>query len=106
MGAPVRCLDELYVSLTPFATPDADEGHSDVFMDSVNREVSMRKMVTNVLSYFTSREEATDRAAKQIEAARYSIGKQFVLITPGSMGSVNSANDVKIIKYVFYIPGF
>ncbi|KAL8649422.1 MAG: hypothetical protein Q9210_004404 [Variospora velana] len=62
MGAPVRCLDEF-----------------DVFMDSVNREVSMRKM---------------------IEAARYSIGKQFILITPGSMGSVHSANDVKIIKYV------
>ncbi|KAL8844334.1 MAG: hypothetical protein Q9176_001244 [Flavoplaca citrina] len=60
MGAPVRCLDEF-----------------DVFMDSVNREVSMRKM---------------------IEAARYSIGKQFVLITPGSMGSVNSSHDVKIIK--------
>ncbi|KAL8785930.1 MAG: hypothetical protein Q9213_003079 [Squamulea squamosa] len=60
MGAPVRCLDEF-----------------DVFMDSVNREVSMRKM---------------------IEAARYSIGKQFVLITPGSMGSVSSSHDVKIIK--------
>ncbi|KAL8673351.1 MAG: hypothetical protein Q9168_002230 [Polycauliona sp. 1 TL-2023] len=60
MGAPVRCLDEF-----------------DVFMDSVNREVSMRKM---------------------IEAARYSVGKQFVLITPGSMGSVSSSHDVKIIK--------
>ncbi|KAI4202567.1 MAG: hypothetical protein LQ350_002510 [Teloschistes chrysophthalmus] len=60
MGAPVRCLDEF-----------------DVFMDSVNREVSMRKM---------------------IEAARYSIGKQFILITPGSMGSVSSSHDVKIIK--------
>ncbi|KAL8956445.1 MAG: hypothetical protein Q9193_006042 [Seirophora villosa] len=35
---------------------------------------------------------------KMIEAARYSIGKQFILITPGSMGSVHSANDVKIIK--------
>ncbi|KAL9595447.1 MAG: hypothetical protein Q9219_006438 [cf. Caloplaca sp. 3 TL-2023] len=45
----------------------------DVFMDSVNRE---------------------------IEAARYSIGKQFILITPGSMGSVSSNSDVKIIKYV------
>ncbi|KAL8953621.1 MAG: hypothetical protein Q9222_000547 [Ikaeria aurantiellina] len=60
MGAPVRCLDEF-----------------DVFMDSVNREVSMRKM---------------------IEAARYSIGKQFILITPGSMGSVSSSYDVKIIR--------
>lgn len=60
MGAPIRCLDEF-----------------DVFMDSVNREVSMKKM---------------------IEAARYSIGKQFILITPGSMGSVNSNSDVKIIK--------
>ncbi|KAL8711114.1 MAG: hypothetical protein Q9220_004495 [cf. Caloplaca sp. 1 TL-2023] len=43
----------------------------DVFMDSVNRE---------------------------IEAARYSIGKQFILITPGSMGSVSSSYDVKIIR--------
>ncbi|MCJ1373013.1 Structural maintenance of chromosomes protein 6 [Loxospora ochrophaea] len=58
MGAPIRCLDEF-----------------DVFMDSVNRDVSMRMMIV---------------------AARRSIGRQFVLITPGSMGSVNTEKDVKI----------
>jgi len=60
MGAPIRCLDEF-----------------DVFMDSVNREISMGMM---------------------IKAARGSMGKQFILITPQSMGGVDSAVDVKVVK--------
>lgn len=64
MGSPIRCLDEF-----------------DVFMDSVNREVSMRLM---------------------IGAARRAIGRQYILITPQAMGNaaVGNANDVKIIRYV------
>ncbi|KAL1800195.1 hypothetical protein ACET3X_000537 [Alternaria dauci] len=49
----------------------------DVFMDSVNRERSLEMI---------------------IGAARRSIGRQFIFITPQSMGSVKQTSDVKIIK--------
>ncbi|KAL1619236.1 Structural maintenance of chromosomes protein 6 [Diplodia seriata] len=60
MGAPTRCLDEF-----------------DVFMDSVNREISM-KMI--------------------IDACRSSAMRQFLFITPQAMGNVSLGQDVKIIK--------
>ncbi|KAF2500398.1 putative DNA repair protein Rad18 [Lophium mytilinum] len=60
MGSPIRCLDEF-----------------DVFMDSVNRDISMKMM---------------------IEAARRAVGRQFILITPQAMGSVSIQEDVRIIK--------
>ena len=60
MGSPIRCLDEF-----------------DVFMDSVNRDLSMKMM---------------------IEAARQAVGKQFILITPQAMGGVEFGNDVKIVR--------
>ena len=47
----------------------------DVFMDSVNRATSMSLM---------------------IGAARRSVGRQFVLITPQSMGNVEMGDDVKV----------
>jgi len=50
---------------------------SDVFMDSVNRERSM-KMI--------------------IQAARRSIGRQFIFITPQAMNNVDHTSDVKIIR--------
>lgn len=46
-------------------------------MDSVNRERSM-KMI--------------------IQAARRSIGRQFIFITPQAMNNVDHAPDVKIIR--------
>ena len=61
MGAPVRCLDEF-----------------DVFMDSVNRDVSMEML---------------------IRFARDSVGKQFILITPQNMGKVNVHDeDITVVK--------
>jgi hypothetical protein len=39
----------------------------------------------------------------QINAARRSVGRQYVLITPNSMGNIDVAEDVKIIKYIFDI---
>ncbi|KAF8436427.1 P-loop containing nucleoside triphosphate hydrolase protein [Terfezia claveryi] len=60
MGSPIRCLDEF-----------------DVFMDSVNRTISVKMM---------------------IEAARRSIGKQFILITPQDMSSIDTSADVKVTR--------
>ncbi|KAK5014426.1 Structural maintenance of chromosomes protein 6, partial [Cryomyces antarcticus] len=63
MGSPIRCLDEF-----------------DVFMDNVNRDVSMKMM---------------------IGAARRSVSRQFILITPQAMGNVQLQEDVNIIKWVY-----
>lgn len=60
MGSPIRCLDEF-----------------DVFMDSINRDISMKMMIA---------------------AARKSVGRQFILITPQAMGNVDGRGDVKIIR--------
>lgn len=60
MGSPIRCLDEF-----------------DVFMDSINRDISMKMMIA---------------------AARKSVGRQFILITPQAMGNVDARGDVKIIR--------
>jgi len=60
MGSPIRCLDEF-----------------DVFMDNVNRDISMKMM---------------------IGAARRSVGKQYVLISPQAMGNVQLGQDVKVIR--------
>lgn len=60
MGSPIRCLDEF-----------------DVFMDNVNRDISMKML---------------------IDAARRSVGRQYLLISPQAMGNVNLGADVKVIK--------
>ncbi|UZJ52289.1 hypothetical protein CBS101457_001609 [Exobasidium rhododendri] len=60
IGCPIRCLDEF-----------------DVFMDAVNRKISMSMM---------------------IEAARGANGVQYVLITPQAMSNVNLGSDVRVIR--------
>jgi structural maintenance of chromosomes protein 6 len=60
MGSPIRALDEF-----------------DVFMDSVNRDVSVRML---------------------IKAARRSVGRQFILITPQAMDNIVPDEDVRIIR--------
>lgn len=49
----------------------------DVFMDNVNRATSMSMM---------------------IQAARRSVGRQFILITPQSMNNKDMADDVRVHK--------
>lgn len=49
----------------------------DVFMDNVNRASSMSMM---------------------IQAARRAVGRQFILITPQSMGNVEMGDDVRVHK--------
>ncbi|KAL8243929.1 hypothetical protein R6Q59_010187 [Mikania micrantha] len=56
MGSPIRCLDEF-----------------DVFMDAVNRNLSVNLLV---------------------EAARQSIGRQFILISPGTKNDIQRAPDI------------
>ncbi|KAI0647716.1 P-loop containing nucleoside triphosphate hydrolase protein [Trametes meyenii] len=58
IGCPIRCLDEF-----------------DVFMDAVNRRISMKMMV---------------------DTANSSKGKQFILITPQDMNTVNFGPTVRV----------
>ncbi|KAK9765232.1 Structural maintenance of chromosomes protein 6 [Basidiobolus ranarum] len=58
MGCPIRCLDEF-----------------DVFMDAVNRKISMRMM---------------------IESARQADETQYILITPQDMSNVSPGPDIRV----------
>ena len=58
MGSPIRCLDEF-----------------DVYMDSVNRKMSIDLLVS---------------------AARQSRGRQFILITPGSKSEIKLDSDIHV----------
>ncbi|KAI9822924.1 MAG: Structural maintenance of chromosomes protein 6 [Thelocarpon impressellum] len=49
----------------------------DVFMDNINRDISLKMMIST---------------------ARRSMGRQYILITPQSMGSVDVSDDIRIIK--------
>jgi ATP-dependent RNA helicase DDX6/DHH1 len=62
MGSPIRCLDEF-----------------DVFMDSVNRKMSIDMLIA---------------------AARGSVGRQFVLISPGTKEDFKRMPDVHVKEYV------
>jgi hypothetical protein len=62
MGSPIRCLDEF-----------------DVFMDSVNRKMSIDML---------------------IGAAKQSLGRQFVLISPGTKEDFKKIKDVHVKEYV------
>ncbi len=65
MGSPIRCLDEF-----------------DVFMDNINRDISMKMM---------------------IQTAKRSMGRQYILITPQAIGNVDLGSGSRIIKYVLCV---
>lgn len=82
MGSQIRALDELLVRhLTCFMNLASANLDSDVFMDAVNRKISVNML---------------------IKCARRSIGKQFILITPQDMSSITEAADVKIQRCAFF----
>ncbi|KAK0487309.1 P-loop containing nucleoside triphosphate hydrolase protein [Armillaria novae-zelandiae] len=66
IGCPLRCLDEF-----------------DVFMDAVNRRISMKMMANSSLSF-------------QIETANQSDKKQYILITPQDMTSITIGQTVRV----------
>ena len=71
---------------------------SDVFMDNANREISMKLLVSSIESNIL-RKVAHEI---KISASRQSTEKQFIFITPQSMGSVDREQDVNIIKYAAF----
>lgn len=60
MGSPIRCLDEF-----------------DVFMDNVNRAVSLQLI---------------------LDVARWSVGRQFILITPQAMSGIANDPDIRVTR--------
>lgn len=63
-------------------------------MDAVNRKTSMALMVC-------VSQGITDQ---QIEAAQFSVGKQFILITPQDMGNVAMGPGIRVHRYFQRIP--
>lgn len=79
IGSPIRCLDEF-----------------DVFMDNVNRAISTNMLVSGSQC---APETAGDADTEKVDAARRSVSRQYILITPNAIeGRARIDKDVKIIR--------
>lgn len=90
IGSPIRCLDEF-----------------DVFMDNVNRAISTNMLVwppflTPTLLLSLARLRNVTDGKIQVDVARRSVSRQYILITPNAIeGRAKLDRDVKIIRCVF-----
>lgn len=95
MGSPIRCLDELYVMFPQYhASSFTYLVSSDVYMDHINRKMAI-DMLVSPLACETLRSQVID-CFPQMIAARRSIGRQFILITPGTKTDITIAPDVRV----------
>jgi hypothetical protein len=97
MGSPIRCLDELCVifPLRLISPASLIRFYSDVYMDHINRKMAIDMLVGPLCLLDPLISLQADRLSQML-AARRSIGRQFILITPGTKTDITISPDVRV----------